>query len=75
MTDGWHPSMGPSDTVLTYCADCDRFIEGSLAIHDLATHPQGEEAERRRAKQEAQNARNWARRGRPGQMRLHLDEP
>lgn len=71
MSTDWHPSMGPSDLLLTQCDICEKFVQ-NLAEHYDRLHPADEETARRAIKRARESARSAARRSRRGQMRLDL---
>ena len=35
---GWHPSMGPDDTILDWCEDCSKYVVRSTHEHPVGKH-------------------------------------
>jgi hypothetical protein len=64
-------SSGPSDTVLTLCDECGKYVEHTL-LHVMRAHPTDEQLARDLPKRERENARNALRRGKRSQLRLDL---
>jgi len=65
--DDWHPARGPSQTVLTLCEECGKFVE-NVPYHYDRDHLSAEEEAAREAKRAQARERYRA-----AQLRLHRD--